>query len=95
MMHGSFSLAALVGFASARDIIFPPVAAIQQPLAGFEADVTGGAALDISGARFLGLTTYANLPYVHCLAAEDEHVEVYDIAFLGAPFDTVGSPFTP
>lgn len=39
-------------------------------------------------APFLGLSTYANLPYVHCLSMERE-VERYDIAILGAPFDTV------
>ena len=26
---------------------------------------------------------YANLPYVHCLAADGEEVEPYDIAILG------------
>lgn len=36
--------------------------------------------------------TYANLPYVHCLAPEGEEVEGYDIAVVGAPFDTVSKP---
>lgn len=75
---------------------------------------------DISQAKFAGLTTFANLPYVHCLAADEEEeeddedeedeedcengkknkkekrkkkksvgVEKFDIAILGAPFDTV------
>lgn len=68
---------------------------------------------DISQAKFAGLTTFANLPYVHCLAAGDDEgeeeeeedgkknkkekrrkrksvgVEKFDIAILGAPFDTV------
>lgn len=67
---------------------------------------------DISQAKFAGLTTFANLPYVHCLAADDDDdeegeeeedeedgkkkkrkkrvgVEKFDIAILGAPFDTV------
>lgn len=67
---------------------------------------------DISQTKFAGLTTFANLPYVHCLAAEEEEeedenenekknkkekrkkkksvgVEKFDIAILGAPFDTV------
>lgn len=77
---------------------------------------------DISQAKFAGLTTFANLPYVHCLAADDDEeegeegeedeeddgsddgkknkkerrkkkksvgVEKFDIAILGAPFDTV------
>ncbi|KAF2395526.1 Arginase/deacetylase [Trichodelitschia bisporula] len=37
---------------------------------------------------FAGLTTFANLPYVHCLAPGGEVVPPFDIAFLGAPFDT-------
>lgn len=70
---------------------------------------------DISQTKFAGLTTFANLPYVHCLAADDDEgeeeeeeddgkkkkkekrkkkksvgVEKFDIAILGAPFDTVG-----
>lgn len=65
---------------------------------------------DISQAKFAGLTTFANLPYVHCLAADEDDeeeeeededkkkkkkkkksvgVEKFDIAILGAPFDTV------
>ena len=36
---------------------------------------------------FLGLTTFANIPYVSCLS--DSSAEKYDIAILGAPFDTV------
>lgn len=47
--------------------------------------------IDIStGSAFAGLMTYANLPYVHCLAAKEVEVGEYDIAILGAPFDTVG-----
>lgn len=68
---------------TAREITFPPVAALQHPMVAglpFEAD--------ISQALFSGLTTYANLPYVHCLQDGGE-VEKYDIAILGAPFDTV------
>lgn len=42
---------------------------------------------------FMGLMTYANIPYVHCLAdeagGEEYKGEKYDIAVLGAPFDTV------
>jgi hypothetical protein len=37
---------------------------------------------------FYGLSTYANVPYVHCLAPEGIEVEPFDIAILGAPFDT-------
>jgi len=71
----------------ARDVIFPPVAAIhingqssQAPL-----NVENDALLELK--RFAGLTTFANVPWVHCLSPEAQ-VEKYDIAFLGAPFDT-------
>jgi hypothetical protein len=78
----------LLAFAFARDIIFPPVAGYQQtPIREF-----GG--IDIStGSAFSGLTTFANVPYVHCLADEGRKVEKFDIAILGAPFDTVGLIF--
>ncbi|KAF1992745.1 Arginase/deacetylase [Amniculicola lignicola CBS 123094] len=68
---------------AARDITFPPVSGYaQQP-------VFDQGEIDVStGSAFLGLTTYANLPYVHCLAGKGEEVEKYDIAILGAPFDT-------
>jgi len=42
--------------------------------------------------EFFGLTTFANLPYVNCLKAEESGGR-YDIAILGAPFDTVSSAF--
>jgi hypothetical protein len=42
---------------------------------------------------FFGLGTFANLPYVNCLSPNTEGGR-YDIAVLGAPFDTVSSlPF--
>jgi agmatinase len=68
----------------AREITFPPVAAVQAPLGVAE----GNPADDLSAFLYSGLTTYANLPYAHCLADRDEDVEKYDIAILGAPFDT-------
>jgi hypothetical protein len=39
--------------------------------------------------QFYGLGTYANLPYVNCLSANNAEEGRYDIAILGAPFDTV------
>jgi len=46
---------------------------------------------------FMGLMTYANIPYVHCLAdeasGEEYKGEKYDIAVLGAPFDTVSGVY--
>jgi len=49
--------------------------------------------------EFFGLTTFANLPYVNCFRPDDSEAGKYDIAILGAPFDTVNrttvpSPFT-
>lgn len=79
------SIAPFLTVAYTREITFPPVSeyASQQviPQELFESDVTQ--------AKFAGLTTYAHLPYVHCLAPEGDDVEPFDIAILGAPFDTV------
>jgi len=40
--------------------------------------------LDLTQSAFMGLMTYANIPYIHCLANEDVHNdyqgEKYDIA---------------
>ncbi|KAH7116160.1 arginase family protein [Dendryphion nanum] len=73
----------LLALCAAREITFPPIAGIAQQ------QVFGQEAIDIStGSAFVGLTTFANLPYVHCLAGENEDVEKFDIAILGAPFDT-------
>lgn len=81
---------ALASLIQAREIVFPPTSGYQHPLGNnlgaleYETD-------DISSPLFNGLSTYANLPYVHCLANSTlsaEDVEKYDIAVLGAPFDT-------
>lgn len=47
----------------------------------------------VTGSAFSGLTTFANLPYANCFA--DSPIEEYDIAILGAPFDTVRLPTFP
>lgn len=78
------TFAALTG---AREIVFPP-------MSGYTTDqavLSGFMDPDVSQAKFAGLNTYANLPYVHCLAGEHEEVEKFDIAVLGAPFDTVST----
>ncbi|KAI5251251.1 Arginase/deacetylase [Aureobasidium subglaciale] len=67
--------------AAGRDITFPSVAGYQSPMMAL-----GHENIDITGAKFAGLTTFANLPYVHCL--DKDGSEKYDIAILGAPFDT-------
>ncbi|KAF2268686.1 Arginase/deacetylase [Lojkania enalia] len=79
-------LLSLQSHVTAREITFPPVAGISQhPVVAHAGDEP----FDIGmSSAFYGLTTYANLPYVHCLSPKDEGVEKYDIAILGAPFDT-------
>ncbi|CAJ2500555.1 Uu.00g034080.m01.CDS01 [Anthostomella pinea] len=42
----------------------------------------------VTGSQFNGLTTFAHLPYVHCFSDEGAQGNKYDIAILGAPFDT-------
>lgn len=76
----------LIGACKARDIVFPKSSPYQNPFAAstFDSIANGD---DVSSAKFHGMTTYANLPYVHCLSNNSD-VEDYDIAILGAPFDT-------
>lgn len=45
----------------------------------------------VTGSQFNGLVTYANLPYLNCLSDDEVGDKKYDIAILGAPFDTVSS----
>lgn len=83
----------------ARDIVFPPLTGAatgadshyQSPLGASDMDADQNI---VSGGAFAGLTTFANLPFVQCLSSGD-HVEKYDIAFLGAPFDTVATRLMP
>lgn len=46
----------------------------------------------VTGSQFHGLKTFANLPYINCFSDAEAKGKGYDIAILGAPFDTV-SPF--
>lgn len=65
--------------------VFPPgplAMDFAQKLLGQDDDI------DITtGSAFSGLTTFANLPYSNCFV--DDGVAEYDIAIMGAPFDTV------
>ena len=71
----------------ARDIVFP-ASFPQIPINSNEDDAFSG--WTNIPAAVAGLTTYANLPHVFCLAdAKSENVDSFDIAFMGAPFDTV------
>ena len=86
MFYASILIATTAVVVTAREISFPP-------LSGFSSDqaVMGAISPDITQTKFEGLTTYANLPYVHCLAPEGADIEEFDIAILGAPFDTVSN----
>ena len=73
--------------AFAREITFSPpfgVEISQQALADHDVDIS-------TGSDFYGLTTFANLPYGKCFVDDwsPEGEDAYDIAILGAPFDTV------
>jgi agmatinase len=87
-------LGTALAFASllqAREIVFPPTSGYQHPLLGNNLGALEYETDDISSPLYNGLSTYANLPYVHCLANSTlsaSDVEKYDIAILGAPFDT-------
>lgn len=86
MFFGGIALLLLLHTAFARDIHFPPASGYSQQAVFGKIDD----GIDVStGSSFAGLSTYANLPYVHCLGDENEDVEKYDIGILGAPFDTV------
>ncbi|KAL1960571.1 hypothetical protein VTO42DRAFT_7150 [Malbranchea cinnamomea] len=83
-------LAALPGVIG-REIIFPPVHTAfqgsQLPL-GLNSDADPDSVDIISGSQFSGLTTFAHVPYVNCFVDSEAKKQKYDIAFLGAPFDT-------
>jgi agmatinase len=70
----------------AREIIFPPTAGIL-PQGQSNLSPTSQDALN-DFLKYSGLSTFAHIPYVYCLSAEEAEVEKYDIAILGAPFDT-------
>ncbi|KAK5632639.1 hypothetical protein RRF57_008353 [Xylaria bambusicola] len=77
--------AALLSVSRARDWQFPHAAA-QQPLGR----VSNNDDVDILyGSQFNGLNTYAGVPYINCFSDEEAaNGAKYDVAILGAPFDT-------
>ena len=82
ILHATFLL--LSFSIDARDITFPSVSGIER----LQQPVTNDDGVDIiTGSDFSGLMTFANLPYANCFTASD--ISAYDIAILGAPFDTV------
>ncbi|KLJ05998.1 agmatinase [Blastomyces silverae] len=87
MRPSLFLLQLLAELTLAADIVFPPVAAIhgaasQAPL-GLEDTID-----IVSDSQFSGLMTFANVPYVNCFVDSEAEKQRYDIAFMGAPFDT-------
>lgn len=89
----SFIIFLILPICHAREITFPPVAGFGRDL--YQTPLSGNlrSEIDVStGSAFNGLMTFANLPYVHCLS-KDKDIDKYDIAFLGAPFDTVCNLF--
>jgi hypothetical protein len=77
---------------SAWEFPHPPEADIRNQKSLYFGANAGGEDNDVdivSGSQFNGLRTYANLPYVNCLSDAESDGKGYDIAILGAPFDTV------
>lgn len=61
----------------------------EAPILG-QTHLSGGDFIDVTtGSQFFGLGTFANLPYVNCLSPNEDGEGRYDIAIMGAPFDTV------
>ncbi|KAL4981071.1 arginase family-domain-containing protein [Aspergillus desertorum] len=86
MRATSVVLTFILSPALAREITFPPVAAIQLDqfiLGQHEKNID-----IVSGSQFSGLTTFAHIPYVNCFVDSEAKSTSYDIAILGAPFDT-------
>lgn len=78
----------LIACTLARDIVFPPQIPLAQHDSSYEPGILTPGFSD-AGSRFVGLSTFANLPYVYCLAEDADEVERFDVAFVGAGFDTV------
>ncbi|KAK1767049.1 arginase family protein [Phialemonium atrogriseum] len=87
MRGASFTLVVIGGVAAAWE--FPRLALspgnVQHP---FSLDDDDGDVDIVTGSQFSGLKTFANLPYVNCFSDEEAENKKYDIAILGAPFDT-------
>ncbi|KAK8191958.1 arginase family-domain-containing protein [Phyllosticta capitalensis] len=92
LLHAIALASTSISHATARDIAFPPLSPYASPFQNQDpllAPLGGTPFTDkIGNAPWAGLTTFAKLPHVHCLAVEREGKERFDIAVLGAPFDT-------
>ena len=92
MLHLFHSLWLVLALPStlARDIVFPLPIPQANPYPNQHPLYDGLEDIDIIGRDdFPGLTTFGHLPYVKCFN-EDGDAPKYDIAYMGAPFDTVG-----
>lgn len=99
-------LAGHLGLGLCREIVFPPVSGVvhdhtgrpvQAPLRIDNTDDDDDDDdVDLTTDAVGGLTSFAHLPFVPCFdtSRPDEAVDKYDIAVLGAPFDT-GTSFRP
>lgn len=69
------------------------LALLQAPLGSWDDDATQTVLSTIAETEgdegSWGLSTYANVPFVPCQSKSRELPQSYDIAILGAPFDTV------
>ena len=84
-LHATFLL--LPFSTDARDLTFSSVFGIKGP----QKPMINDDGVDITtGSDFFGLMTFANLPYANCFKSSD--MDAYDIAIMGAPFDTVSTP---
>lgn len=73
----------------ARNIVFPSLSGISAQAGYLQKMFVRPDDVDIvTGSEYSGLTTFAHLPYLNCFP-ESKEMEKYDIAILGAPFDTV------
>ncbi|OJD26448.1 hypothetical protein ACJ73_02179 [Blastomyces percursus] len=90
MRRSLFLLQLLAELNRAADIVFPPVAAIHGAASQARLGLEDTDTIDIvSDSQFYGLMTFANIPYVNCFVDSEAEKQRYDIAFMGAPFDTV------
>ncbi|EEH07515.1 arginase [Histoplasma capsulatum G186AR] len=71
----------------AADIVFSSAAVVHGATAQMPLGLDD--TIDIvSDSQFSGLMTFANVPYVNCFVDSEATKQPYDIAFMGAPFDT-------
>lgn len=87
-MLGILFLALFSSSCAARDIIFPSAGVLRNDAgASYQSPIQEQGDVLLDTAKYAGLTTFANLPWIHCLSQETD-LDRFDIAFLGAPFDT-------